>query len=374
DSSRRLRLAHEIQSRTQGQGRARVQRNAARGAFQRRGHAARNRGPQCRYGVVRGRCGGLDPGWHPARAHGDRERRGEAQARSIRRADAKTAIEGRVGHLHDGCSRTHMSMSNQDDILAKILTAKAEEVIAAQVARPFATVDAEARLTPPPRGFIWALRTRIVQDKPAVIAEIKRASPSRGVLREDFDAAGIAAAYERGGATCLSVLTDRTFFQGAPEHLVEARIASALPALRKEFIIDEYQVAESRALGADAILLIVAALDDARLVSLEDCALDYRMDVLVEVHDERELERALKLRTPLVGINNRDLRTFNVSLQTTLDLAAKAPADRIIVTESGIVAQRDVAQMRRHGVNVFLVGEAFMRAPDPGDALSALFG
>jgi indole-3-glycerol phosphate synthase len=265
-------------------------------------------------------------------------------------------------------------MSNQDDILAKILTAKAEEVIAAQVDRPSTTVDAEARLTPPTRGFIWALRTRIAQDKPAVIAEIKRASPSRGVLREDFDAAGIAAAYERGGATCLSVLTDRTFFQGASQHLVEARIASALPALRKEFIIDEYQVAESRALGADAILLIVAALDDARLAALEDCAIDYRMDVLVEVHDENELERALKLKTQLIGINNRDLRTFNVSLQTTLDLAAKAPADRIIVTESGIVAQRDVAQMRRHGVNVFLVGEAFMRAPDPGDALSALFG
>jgi indole-3-glycerol phosphate synthase len=156
--------------------------------------------------------------------------------------------------------------------------------------------------------------------------------------------------------------------------LVEARIASALPALRKEFIIDEYQVAESRALGADAILLIVAALDDARLAALEECAIDYRMDVLVEVHDEGELERALKLKTPLIGINNRDLRTFNVSLQTTLDLAAKMPADRLIVTESGIVAQRDVAQMRRHGVNVFLVGEAFMRAPDPGEALAALFG
>ncbi|HEY3179069.1 MAG TPA: indole-3-glycerol phosphate synthase TrpC [Casimicrobiaceae bacterium] len=265
-------------------------------------------------------------------------------------------------------------MNNQDDILGKILTAKAEEVIAAQVARPFATVDAEARLTPPPRGFILALRTQLAQNKPAVIAEIKRASPSRGVLREDFDAADIAAAYERGGATCLSVLTDRPFFQGAPEYLVEARIASALPALRKEFIIDEYQVAESRALGADAILLIVAALDDARLAALEECAIDYRMDVLVEVHDEGELERALKLKTPLIGINNRDLRTFNVSLQTTLDLAAKMPADRLIVTESGIVAQRDVAQMRRHGVNVFLVGEAFMRAPDPGEALAALFG
>jgi indole-3-glycerol phosphate synthase len=193
-------------------------------------------------------------------------------------------------------------------------------------------------------------------------------------LREDFDPAAIAAAFERAGATCLSVLTDRPFFQGAPEYLVVARIACALPTLRKEFIIDEYQVAESRALGADAILLIVAALDDARLAALEDCALDYRMDVLVEVHDEEELDRALRLKTPLIGINNRNLRTFGVSLQTTIDLAGKIPPDRLVVTESGIVAQRDVAQMRRHGVHAFLVGEAFMRAPDPGAALGALFG
>ena len=261
-----------------------------------------------------------------------------------------------------------------DNILAKILAAKAEEVAAAKSARPFAAVDAEARLTPPPRGFVWAMRTRIAQNKPAVIAEIKRASPSRGVLRESFDAASIAAAYERGGAACLSVLTDRRFFQGASEHLVEARIASELPALRKDFIVDEYQIAESRALGADAILLIVAALDDARLAALEERAIDYRMDVLVEVHDEVELERALKLKTPLIGINNRDLRTFKVSLETTIDLAAKTPKDRVIVTESGIVASEDVARLRGHGVNAFLVGEAFMRAPDPGDALAALFG
>jgi indole-3-glycerol phosphate synthase len=261
-----------------------------------------------------------------------------------------------------------------DNILAKILAAKAEEVAAAKSARPFPAVDAEARLTPPPRGFVWAMRTRIAQNKPAVIAEIKRASPSRGVLRESFDAASIAAAYERGGATCLSVLTDRRFFQGASEHLVEARIASELPALRKDFIVDEYQIAESRALGADAILLIVAALDDARLAALEERAIDYRMDVLVEVHDEVELERALKLKTPLIGINNRDLRTFEVSLETTIDLAAKTPKDRVIVTESGIVASEDVARLRARGVNAFLVGEAFMRAPDPGDALAALFG
>ncbi|HEY4136955.1 MAG TPA: indole-3-glycerol phosphate synthase TrpC [Casimicrobiaceae bacterium] len=267
-----------------------------------------------------------------------------------------------------------MSPTAQSDILAEIVAAKAQEIAAAKAARPFAKVDAEARLTPPPRGFVGAIRTRIAQRPPAVIAEIKRASPSRGVLRENFDAAAIAAAYERGGAACLSVLTDRKFFQGSAEDLVEARIASVLPALRKDFIIDEYQIAESRALGADAVLLIVAALDDARLAALEDCAIDYRMDVLVEAHDEAEFERALKLKTPLIGINNRDLRTFNVSLQTTIDLAARAPQDRVIVTESGIGTPSDVARLRGHGVNAFLVGEAFMRAPDPGDALMALFG
>ena len=267
-----------------------------------------------------------------------------------------------------------MSTTNQGDILAEIIAAKAQEIASAKAARPFAAIDAEARLTPPPRGFVWAIRTRMAQARPAVIAEIKRASPSRGVLRENFDAASIAAAYERGGAACLSVLTDRKFFQGSAEDLVEARIASELPALRKDFIIDEYQIAESRALGADAILLIVAALDDARLAALEACAIDYRMDVLVEAHDQAEFERALKLKTPLVGINNRDLRTFNVSLQTTVDLAARAPKDRIIVTESGIGTPSDVARLRGHGVNAFLVGEAFMRAPDPGDALAALFG
>jgi indole-3-glycerol phosphate synthase len=264
--------------------------------------------------------------------------------------------------------------TSQTDILSRIVTTKAEEVIAAQVARPFASVDAEARLAPPPRGFAAALRAKIAAGRPAVVAEIKRASPSRGVLREAFDPAAIAASYERAGAACLSVLTDRPFFQGAPEYLVQARVASALPALRKEFIIDEYQVAESRALGADAILLIVAALDDARLAALEACAQDYRMDVLVEVHDAPELDRALALKTPLIGINNRDLRTFNVSLHTTIELAPRVPADRLVVAESGIVAQRDVAQLRRHGIHAFLVGEAFMRAPDPGTALTALFG
>jgi indole-3-glycerol phosphate synthase len=260
------------------------------------------------------------------------------------------------------------------DILAKILTTKAEEVIAAQVARPFAVVDREARAAGAPRGFADAIRARIAAGSAAVIAEIKRASPSKGVLRADFDPASIAASYERAGATCLSVLTDRPFFQGAPEYLLEARAACALPALRKEFIVDEYQVAESRALGADAVLLIVAALDDARLGALEACARGYGMDVLVEVHDAGELDRALALETPLIGINNRNLRTFHVSLQMTIDLLPRIPPERIVVTESGILARRDVAQMRRHAVNAFLVGEAFMRAPDPGAALTALFG
>src|SRR4051812_27278443 len=259
------------------------------------------------------------------------------------------------------------------DILARILTTKAEEVIAAQVDRPLEVLEREARNAAPPRGFAAAIRNRIAAGRAAVIAEIKRASPSKGVLRAQFDPGAIAASYARAGATCLSVLTDRPFFQGAPEFLVEARAACAMPALRKEFIIDEYQVVESRALGADAILLIVAALDDARLAALEACAADLGMDVLVEVHDAAELDRALRLSTPLIGVNNRNLRTFNVSLHTTIELLPRIPADRIVVTESGIVAQRDVAQMRRHGVNAFLVGEAFMRAPDPGAALVALF-
>jgi len=259
------------------------------------------------------------------------------------------------------------------DILARILTTKAEEVIAAQLERPLALLEEQARAASPPRGFAKAIRERIAQGRSAVIAEIKRASPSKGVLRPQFDPAAIAASYAGAGAACLSVLTDRPFFQGAPEFLVEARGACAIPALRKEFIVDEYQVVESRTLGADAILLIVAALDDARLADLEACARAYGMDVLVEVHDALELDRALKLATPLIGINNRNLRTFNVSLHTTIELLPRIPADRVVVTESGILAQRDVAQMRRHGVHAFLVGEAFMRAPDPGAALTALF-
>jgi indole-3-glycerol phosphate synthase len=262
----------------------------------------------------------------------------------------------------------------RSDILEKIVTTKAQEIIAAQVARPFSVVDAEARVQSAPRGFERALRARIAAGRPAVIAEIKKASPSKGVIREDFDPPAIAASYERAGAACLSVLTDRPFFQGAAEFLVAARAACALPALRKEFIVDEYQVAESRALGADAILLIVAALEDAQMAALEDCALAYGMDVLVEIHDGSELDRALRLKTPLLGINNRNLRNFSVTLDTTFNLLPRVPKDRLVVTESGIATPRDVTMMRERGVHAFLVGEAFMRAPDPGAALTALFG
>jgi len=262
----------------------------------------------------------------------------------------------------------------KSDILAQIVTTKAEEVISAQVARPFGLVDAEARAASPSRGFERALRAKIAAGRAAVIAEIKRASPSKGVLREEFDPPAIAASYERAGAACLSVLTDRPFFQGDPTYLIGARGACSLPVLRKEFIIDEYQVAESRALGADAILLIVAALEDAQMAELEAAAHAYGMDVLVEVHGGAELDRALKLTTPLIGINNRNLRNFSVTLDTTLNLLARIPPGKLVVTESGIAAQRDVTLMRNRGVQAFLVGEAFMRAPDPGAALTALFG
>jgi len=262
----------------------------------------------------------------------------------------------------------------RSDILTQIVSTKAEEVINAQVARPFGLVEAAARAMPPPRGFERALRAKIAAGRPAVIAEVKKASPSKGVLREAFDPPAIAASYERDGAACLSVLTDRPFFQGDPDYLVAARSACSLPALRKEFIIDPYQVAESRALGADAVLLIVAALEDPQMAELEAAAHALGMDVLVEVHDGVELDRALRLKTPLIGINNRNLRNFSVTLDTTINLLPRVPADRLVVTESGILVQRDVARMRARGVHAFLVGEAFMRAPDPGAALTALFG
>jgi indole-3-glycerol phosphate synthase len=262
----------------------------------------------------------------------------------------------------------------KSDILARIVSTKAEEVINAQVTRPLAIVEDAARAMPAARGFERAIRARIAAGRPAVIAEIKKASPSKGVLREAFDPPAIAASFERVGAACLSVLTDRPFFQGDPDYLVGARGACSLPVLRKEFIIDLYQVAESRALGADAILLIVAALEDAQMAGLEAAAHSYGMDVLVEVHDGAELDRALRLKTPLIGINNRNLRNFSVTLDTTLNLLPRVPPDRLVVTESGILIPRDVALMQSSGVHAFLVGEAFMRAPDPGAAFTALFG
>mgnify|MGYP001348833517 CR=1 FL=1 len=260
------------------------------------------------------------------------------------------------------------------DILQKICATKLEEVAAARAARPLAVLRAEAEAQPAPRDFVGAIRARHAAGRPAVIAEIKKASPSKGVIREDFRPAEIAVAYERAGAACLSVLTDRQYFQGAPEYLQTARAACALPALRKDFLVDPWQVHEARAMGADAILLIVASLDLAQMREMEAIARDYGMAVLVEVHDGAELELALQLQTPLVGINNRNLRSFEVSLQTTLELRQRVPADRIVVTESGILAPEDVALMRAHEVQTFLVGEAFMRVADPGEGLRALFG
>jgi indole-3-glycerol phosphate synthase len=264
--------------------------------------------------------------------------------------------------------------AKRTDILARIVADKAEEVIAAQLKRPYDELAAAAHDMPPPRDFAGAIERTIASGKPAVIAEIKRASPSKGLLREAFDPPAIAVSYERAGATCLSVLTDAKYFHGADEFLVSARAACGLPVLRKEFIVDEYQVAQSRALGADAILLIVGALDDDQLARFETRAREFGLAVLVEVHDAAELERALKLRTPLIGINNRNLKTFNVSLSATIDLLPKVPAGRRVVTESGIARPKDVELMRGRGVHAFLVGEAFMRVPDPGAGLTALFG
>lgn len=259
------------------------------------------------------------------------------------------------------------------DILQRILATKREEIAAAQAAVPLERVKALAASAGEPRGFVAALRARIAAGKSAVIAEIKKASPSKGVLRDPFDPPAIAKSYAAGGAACLSVLTDRQYFQGAPEYLEAARAACTLPALRKDFICDPYQVYEARALGADCILLIVAALEPAVLRDLEACALELGMAVLVEIHDAAELDIALSLRTPLLGINNRNLRTFETRLETTLDLLPRVPADRLTVTESGILMPADVALMQSHGVQAFLVGEAFMRAQDPGLALSELF-
>jgi indole-3-glycerol phosphate synthase len=260
------------------------------------------------------------------------------------------------------------------DFLHRILAVKREEIARAKAREPYAKLLARAEARRDLRDFEGALRAKIAAGLPAVIAEVKKASPSKGVLREDFDPAAIGASYARHGAACLSVLTDVRFFQGAPEHLDAARRASGLPVLRKDFIVDEYQVAEARAWGADACLLIVAALDLHRLRDLEAAAQSLGMAVLVEVHDAAELETALRLETPLIGINNRDLRTFEVSLRTTLDLLPQIGTGRLAITESGILHAADVATMRAAGVHAFLVGEAFMRAPDPGVELARLFG
>ncbi|MDP3170085.1 MAG: indole-3-glycerol phosphate synthase TrpC [Polaromonas sp.] len=259
------------------------------------------------------------------------------------------------------------------DILNKIVAVKHQEVAAAMRRKPLDAVrfDAESRVLT--RDFAGALRAKLAAGKPAVIAEVKKASPSKGVLRPDFIPADIAQSYAEHGAACLSVLTDKDFFQGNVDYLKQARASCDLPVLRKDFIVDPYQVYESRVMGADCILLIAACLDDAQMKSLEALALSLDMAVLVEVHDRAELERALKLKTPLLGINNRNLQTFEVSLDTTLTLLSDVPADRLLVTESGITTPADVARLREAGVNAFLVGEAFMRAEDPGVALAALF-
>ena len=259
------------------------------------------------------------------------------------------------------------------DILEKILAVKREEVAAAKQQRSLAATRGDAEKADKPRDFLGALRAKIAAGLPAVIAEVKKASPSKGVLRADFDAAAIARSYARQGAACLSVLTDVQFFQGHRDYLKQARDASALPVLRKDFIVDPYQIYESRAMGADCILLIVAALHQDEMVELERIALGLGMAVLVEVHDAHELERASGLQTPLFGINNRNLRTFETRLETTLSLLEHIPRERLVVTESGILAPADVERMRAAGVEAFLVGEAFMRAPDPGEALAKLF-
>lgn len=258
-------------------------------------------------------------------------------------------------------------------ILDRINRRKREEIAARAARVPMARLHDLASTQEPPRGFIDALRRRVRSGEPAVIAEIKRASPSKGLIRADWDVPAIARGYEAGGAACLSVLTDIDYFQGSDEYLVAARDACRLPVLRKDFIVDEYQVVEARALGADAVLLIVASLDDAELATLYATATGLGLDVLVEVHDRRELDRALALGLEMVGINNRDLHTFDVSLQTTFGMLAAIPPEVLVVTESGINTAQDVAAMRAKQVNAFLVGESFMRAPEPGTKLRELF-
>ncbi|MET0289337.1 MAG: indole-3-glycerol phosphate synthase TrpC [Pseudoxanthomonas sp.] len=259
------------------------------------------------------------------------------------------------------------------DILNTILARKADEIAARSAQVSLAELKARVADASPVRGFANALRATIAAGDAAVIAEVKKASPSKGIIRPDFHPADIAVSYELGGASCLSVLTDVDFFQGSDAYLQQAREACTLPVLRKDFTVDAYQIYEARVLGADCVLLIVAALDDGQLVDLADLAMRLEMDVLVEVHDIDELERALQVPAPLLGINNRNLRTFEVSLHTTLEMKAAVPRDRVLITESGIVTASDVATLRQGGVHGFLVGETFMRAPEPGEALRELF-
>ncbi|OYT89365.1 MAG: indole-3-glycerol-phosphate synthase [Burkholderiales bacterium PBB6] len=265
-------------------------------------------------------------------------------------------------------------MSTTPDILQRIVAVKHQEVAADRVGRPLPALLAQAQAQTPTRGFEAALRAKVAAGQAAVIAEIKKASPSKGVMRDPFVPADIARSYAAHGAACLSVLTDEQFFQGATAYLQQARAACTLPVLRKDFMVDEYQVVDARAMGADCILLIAACLDDAQMAHLEATALEMGMDVLVEVHDGEELDRALRLKTPLLGINNRNLRTFDVTLDTTLGLLNRVPSSKLLVTESGILGAEDVQRMRAADVHAFLVGEAFMRAPDPGVALAGLFG
>lgn len=264
-------------------------------------------------------------------------------------------------------------MSDTPDILKRIIRRKREEIAERSSKIPLDRLTSGQERATPSRGFVSAIETRLQAGVPAVIAEIKRASPSKGIMRADFRPSDIARSYEKGGATCLSVLTDIDFFQGNDEYLKQARAACSLPVIRKDFIIDPYQVYEARVIGADCILLILACLADTQLRELNDLALHLGMDVLIEVHDEKELERALRLNNRLIGVNNRNLHTFETNLNATLDLLRQIPEGRIVVTESGIHTPVEVALMRRHQVNVFLVGEAFMRAEDPGERLAALF-
>jgi indole-3-glycerol phosphate synthase len=265
-------------------------------------------------------------------------------------------------------------MSDTPDILKKIVARKVEEIAERSARVSIDALKAQLDGASPPRGFVAAIKAKIAAGQAGVIAEIKKASPSKGVMRENFIPAQIARSYEKGGAACLSVLTDIDFFQGADEYLKEARAACALPVIRKDFIIDPYQVYEARVMGADCILLIVSCLEYAQMKALAELANSLGMDVLIEVHDEEELRRSLPLNQPLVGINNRNLRTFETSLDTTLRMLELIPEGRIVVTESGIHTPEDVRLMREHSVNAFLVGEAFMRADEPGERLSELFG